>query len=46
MTDTDYADNPALFPTTTTQAKFLQHILEQAAGGIGLYMNTNKTFMF
>ena len=26
-----------------TQAEFLLHSLEQAAGGIGLHVNTNKT---
>ena len=33
----------ALFPNTPAQAESQQHDLEQAAGGIGLYMNVNKT---
>ena len=43
MTDADYADHLALL----AQAEFLRHSLDQAAGGIDLYVNTNKTeFMF
>ena len=39
---TDYADDIALLANTPTQDKSLLHSLEQAAGGIGLYVNTNK----
>ena len=42
--DADYADNIALLANTPTQAKFLLHSLEQAAGGIGLHMNANMCF--
>ena len=41
--DTDNADDIALLANTPTQAESLLHSLEQAAGDIGLYMNTNKT---
>ena len=41
MTDTDYADDQALLTNTPAQA--LPHSLEQAARGIDLYVNTNKT---
>ena len=40
--DTDYADDVALLANTPTQAEFLLHSLEQAAGGIGLHMNADK----
>ena len=40
ITDTD---DKGLLENTTAQAKSLQHSLEQAAGGIDLHMNTNKT---
>ena len=40
-TKTDTGDLP-LFSTTPTQAKSLWHILQQAAGGIGRCMYTNK----
>ena len=43
MTDTDYTDGLPLFINTSAQANSLLHSLEQAAGGIGLYMNANKT---
>ena len=40
--DTDYADDIALLANTPAQAETLLHSLEQAAVGIGLYVNTNK----
>ena len=43
MTDTGYADDQELLVNTSTQTEFLLHSLEQAAGGIGLYVNANKT---
>ena len=42
ITDTDYADDIVLLANTSTQAKSLLHTLEQAAGGIGLYVNADK----
>ena len=45
MTDADCADNLELLANTPTQAKFLLHCLEQAAGGIIFYVNANKTLM-
>ena len=41
--DADYADDIALLANTAAQAESLQHNLELAAGGIGLYMNAHKT---
>ena len=41
--DTDYADDIALMANTPNQAESLLHSLEQAAAGIGLYVNANKT---
>ena len=41
--NTDYADDVALLANTSTQAESLLHSLEQAAGGIGLYMNTKQS---
>ena len=43
ITDADYADNMALLVNTPTQAETLLHSLEQAAGGIGLHVNADKT---
>ena len=40
--NTDYADDITLLVNTPTQAKSLKHCLEQAAGDLGLCMNTNK----
>ena len=40
MTD---ADDIVLLANTPTQAEFLLHSLEQAAEGIGLHMNADKT---
>ena len=41
--DADNVDDIALLANTLTQAECLQHCREQAARGIGLHMNTNKT---
>ena len=41
--DVDYTDDIALLANTSTQAESLLHSLEQAAGGIGLLGNANKT---
>ena len=43
MTDIDYADNLALLENTPAQSKSLLHSQAQAAGGISLYVNANKT---
>ena len=43
ITDADYADDIALLANTPIQAKTLLHSLEQAAAGIGLYVNAHKT---
>ena len=43
ITGADYADDLVLLANTPIQAESLLHSLEQAAGVIGLYMNTNKT---
>ena len=43
MTDTDYADDLALFPTTSAQDQSLLHSLEKVAGIIGLHVTANKT---
>ena len=43
ITDADYANDIALLVNTPTQAESLMHSLEQAAGGISLYMNVDKT---
>ena len=43
ITDADYADDIAILPNTPNQAKTLQHNLERAAAGIGLYVNAHKT---
>ena len=42
MTNTDYADDLALLTNTVAKAECFLHTLEQAVGGIGLYMNANK----
>ena len=41
--DANYTDDIALLANTPAQAKTLLHSLEQAAGGIGLHVNTDKT---
>ena len=43
ITDADYADDLLLLANTPSQAKSLLHSLEQAARGIGLYVNLDKT---
>ena len=40
--DINYVDDIGLLANTPTQAKSLLHSLEQAAGGIGLHVNTDK----
>ena len=41
------ADDLTLLANTPAQTKSLLHSLQQAAGGIGLYVNANKTeFMY
>ena len=40
MTNVDYADDLALLVNTPTQAESQLHSLQQAAGGIALYMNS------
>ena len=41
--DSDATDDIALLANTLAQAKSLLNSLEQAAGGIGLNVNTDKT---
>ena len=43
ITDANYADDIALLANTPTLAESLLHSLEQAAGGIGLHVNANKS---
>ena len=43
ITDADYAGDIALLANTPNQAKSLLHSLAKVAGGIGLYMKTDKT---
>ena len=43
ITNADYADNLSLLANILSQAKFLLRNLNQAARGIGLYMNSDKT---
>ena len=43
MTDADYTDDLALLANASTKAESLLHSLEQAVGGIGVYINANKT---
>ena len=43
ITDADYADDIALLVNKPTQAESLLHSLERAAGGIGFYVNADKT---
>ena len=42
-TNAVYADDLTLLTNTLVQAKLLLHSLEQAAGGIVLYVNANET---
>ena len=47
ITDAGYVDDIALLANTPTQTQCLLHSLEQAAGGIGLHVNEDKTeFMY
>ena len=47
VTDADYADDIAFQANIPAQAESLLHSLEQAAGGIGLHRNADKTeYMF
>ena len=41
--DVDYANDIALLTNILAQAETLLHSLEQAAGGIGLHVNVDKT---
>ena len=43
MTDADYTDDQMLLANTPAQAESLLYSLEQASGGIGLYVNAYKT---
>ena len=43
ITDTDYADDIALLANAPAQAETLLHSLEQAAAGISLNVNEQKT---
>ena len=43
ITDTDYANDIVLLANIPTQDESLLHRLEQAAGGIGVHVNVNKT---
>ena len=43
MTDADDADDEAVLANSPAQAESQLHSPEQAAEGIGLYVNTNKT---
>ena len=43
ITDADYADDITILANTPDQAETLLHSLEQAAAGIGLYVNSHKT---
>ena len=43
ITDTDCDDDIAILANAPVQAKTLLHSLEQAAAGIGLYVNAHKT---
>ena len=41
-TDADYADDLVLLSNTPTKSESLLYSLEQAAGGIGLFLNENE----
>ena len=43
ITDADYADDTALLTNTFAQTESLLHSLEQAAEGISLHVNADKT---
>ena len=42
MTNADYADDLVILTNASTLPESLLYSLEQAAGGIGLYVNANK----
>ena len=42
LTRANFAENPVLLANTPPQAESQLHSLEQATGGIGLYINTKK----
>ena len=46
MTGEDYAANLALLSNRPVQIKSLLHRLEQAVGGIKLYVNPNRVHVF
>ena len=43
MVDLDYTDDLALPANSHAKAEYMLHSLEQAAEGMGCYMNSNKT---
>ena len=43
ITNEDYVDDIVILTNTPIQTESLVHILEQAAGGIGLYVKADKT---
>ena len=43
MAEADYTDDPALLTNTLAQGESLLHDLKQAVGGIGFFVNANKT---
>ena len=43
MTDADYVDDLALLASIPAEAKSQLHSLKQVAGGIGLYVNSDKS---
>ena len=43
MKDTNYTDDLVLLTNTLPQTKSLQYSLKQAAEGVELYVNANKT---
>ena len=43
ITDVHYAKDLVVLANTPAQVESLLHSLEQAAGGIGLHVNANKT---
>ena len=43
ITDADYTDDIGILANTPNQVKTLLHRLEEAAAGIGLYVNAHKT---
>ena len=43
ITDADYVDDLTFLANTPAEAESLEHSLEQAVIGIGLYVNSDKT---